>query len=242
MRGSSGRQNRGMSPQAPPPEEFELVLPGFAPGALEGLGDSAFDDVPIAEQIDVGDLGDDPSLAFRRTLGMFATGVTVLTTRVGEQVHGMTANAFMSVSLQPPLVLISIDRRARMCGMLHEGTHYGVSVLAQDQARALRLLRAPRRRGGRAGVRRRPRHAARGRCARALRRARRALVLGRRPLALPRPGRVRAVRRGRAAALPRRALRADEPRAAALLAAAAGAARPAAPARPRASASRPARR
>ena len=99
--GSSGRQNRGMSSQAPPPEEFELVLPGFAPGALEGLGDSAFDEVPTAEQIDVGDLDDDPSLAFRRTLGMFATGVTVLTTRVGDQVHGMTANAFMSVSLHP---------------------------------------------------------------------------------------------------------------------------------------------
>ena len=46
----------------------------------------------------------------------------------------MTANAFMSVSLTPPLVLISIDRRARMIGMLHEGTRYGVSVLAQDQA------------------------------------------------------------------------------------------------------------
>jgi flavin reductase len=123
-----------MSTEAPPPEEFDLVLPGFAPGALSGLGDSAFDDVPISEQIDVGDLPDDPALAFRRTLGMFATGVTILTTRVGEQVHGMTANAFMSVSLQPPLVLISIDRRARMCGMLHEGSRYGVSVLAHGQA------------------------------------------------------------------------------------------------------------
>jgi flavin reductase (DIM6/NTAB) family NADH-FMN oxidoreductase RutF len=123
-----------MSIDAPPPEEFDLVLPGFAPGALEGLGDSAFDDVPVSETIDVGDLEGDPAIAFRRTLGMFATGVTVLTTRVGEQVHGMTANAFMSVSLRPPLVLISLDRRARMCGMLHEGTRYGVSVLAQGQS------------------------------------------------------------------------------------------------------------
>ena len=38
---------------------------------------------------------------------MFATGVTVVTTLKGEQVHGMTANAFMSVSLEPPLVLVS---------------------------------------------------------------------------------------------------------------------------------------
>ena len=123
-----------MSTDAPPPREFDLQLRGFSPGALEGLGDSAFDDIPDSEQIDVGDLEGDPSIALRRTLGMFATGVTVLTTRVGEQVHGMTANAFMSVSLRPPLVLISLDRRARLCGMLHEGTRFGVSVLAQGQA------------------------------------------------------------------------------------------------------------
>ena len=49
---------------------------------------------------------------------MFATGVTVITTRRREQVHGMTANAFMSVSLEPPLVLISVDRRTKMCGLL----------------------------------------------------------------------------------------------------------------------------
>ncbi len=123
-----------MSTDAPPPREFDIALPeGFVPGALEGLGDSAFDDVPDSEQIDVGDLEGDPAIAFRRTLGMFATGVTVLTTRVGEKAHGMTANAFMSVSLRPPLVLISLDRRTRLCGMLHEGSRFGVSVLAQRQ-------------------------------------------------------------------------------------------------------------
>ncbi len=137
-----------MSTEAPPPEEFDIVLPGgFAPGAIEGLGDSAFDDVPASEQIDVGDLDGDPALAFRRTLGMFATGVTVLTTHVGEQVHGMTANAFMSVSLSPPLVLISLDRRARMCGMLHEGSRYGVSVLAQGQAALSDTFANPAREG-----------------------------------------------------------------------------------------------
>jgi flavin reductase (DIM6/NTAB) family NADH-FMN oxidoreductase RutF len=64
---------------------------------------------------------------------MFATGVTILTARVAEQVHGMTANAFMSVSLSPPLVLISIDRRAKMGALLHEGTRFGVSVLEARQ-------------------------------------------------------------------------------------------------------------
>jgi flavin reductase (DIM6/NTAB) family NADH-FMN oxidoreductase RutF len=64
---------------------------------------------------------------------MFATGVTVLTTRVAEQVYGMTANAFMSVSLSPPLVLVSIDRRAKIGAMMHEGTRFGVSVLEARQ-------------------------------------------------------------------------------------------------------------
>ena len=47
----------------------------------------------------------------------------------------MTANAFMSVSLEPALVLISVDRRTKMCGMLHEGSHYGVSVLCATQSK-----------------------------------------------------------------------------------------------------------
>ena len=95
---------------------------------------ASFDAAPLAEALELGEgLEGDPAVAFRRTLGMFATGVTVLTTRVGEQVHGMTANAFMSVSLRPPLVLISIDRRAKMGAMLHEGTRFGVSVLEAKQ-------------------------------------------------------------------------------------------------------------
>ena len=80
-----------------------------------------------------GEEGEDPVLAFRRTLGMFATGVTVITTTPAEQVHGMTANAFMSVSLRPPLVLISVDNRAKMHAMLNEGKRIGISVLSETQ-------------------------------------------------------------------------------------------------------------
>ena len=139
---------------------------------------------------------------------MFATGVTVITTLKGEQVHGMTANAFMSVSLEPPLVLISVDRRTKLCGMLHEGNHYGVSVLCETQSalsdrfagRPCEDCPAPRfdlvQRGA-AGRRR----------AGPLRGPRGALLLGRRPLAVPRQGRVRAPPRRHAAAVPRRALR-----------------------------------
>jgi flavin reductase (DIM6/NTAB) family NADH-FMN oxidoreductase RutF len=118
-----------------PPAEFDLPLPEFAVWAgPEGIGDTPWEDGGEPHTIDIpAALGDDPAVALRRTLGMFATGVTIITMRVGEQVHGMTANAFMSVSLEPPLVLISVDRRAKMCGLLHQGRHYGVSVLLEGQ-------------------------------------------------------------------------------------------------------------
>ena len=115
------------------PEEFEVAI-GGAISAPEAFG-ASFDQLPTAEALELGSgLEGDPAIAFRRTLGMFATGVTVLTTLRGESVHGMTANAFMSVSLRPPLVLVSIDRRARMSDLLHEGTRFGVNVLEAAQA------------------------------------------------------------------------------------------------------------
>jgi flavin reductase (DIM6/NTAB) family NADH-FMN oxidoreductase RutF len=125
-----------MGERPTPPSEFDLPLSGTAVWAgPDGLGDSSFDDVPIAPAVELPpELGDDPRIALRRTLGMFATGVTVITTRERDQVHGMTANAFMSVSLEPPLVLISVDRRTRMCALLHEGRTYGVSVLCDSQS------------------------------------------------------------------------------------------------------------
>ena len=114
---------------ARPPAEFDFPLSWAGP---DGIGESHFDEVSEAERPDVE--GDDPAVALRSTLGMFTTGVTVITILKGEQVHGMTANAFMSVSLDPPLVLVSIDRRTKMCGLLYEGSHYGVSVLCETQS------------------------------------------------------------------------------------------------------------
>src|SRR5215470_11055247 len=125
------RHNSAMERAAP--EEFEVAI-GGAIAAPEAFG-SSFEAAPATDELELGvGLEGDPAIAFRRTLGMFATGVTVLTTRSRESVHGMTANAFMSVSLQPPLVLVSIDRRARMCELLHEGTRIGVNVLEAAQA------------------------------------------------------------------------------------------------------------
>src|SRR4051795_10945150 len=73
--------------------------------------------------------------AMRRTLGRFATGVTVVTTASGGEVHAMTANAFTSVSLDPPLVLVSVDHRTRMHRLLPDTRRYGVSVLSSEQER-----------------------------------------------------------------------------------------------------------
>ncbi|KHJ71477.1 MULTISPECIES: NADH-dependent flavin reductase [Rhodococcus] len=75
-------------------------------------------------------------LQMRKALGRFASGVTIVTTAESEDdasVHGMTANAFTSVSLDPPLVLISIANRAKMNERINKTGKYGVSILATDQ-------------------------------------------------------------------------------------------------------------
>ena len=122
-----------MSESATPPE-FDVGLAeaaAWAGAGPEGIGETALEPLTAEERLDIE--GDDPATALRRTLGMFATGVTVITTLASEQIHGMTANAFMSVSLEPPLVLISVDRRTKMCVLLHRECRFGVSVLADDQ-------------------------------------------------------------------------------------------------------------
>jgi flavin reductase (DIM6/NTAB) family NADH-FMN oxidoreductase RutF len=75
----------------------------------------------------------DPDL-FRSVLGRFATGVTVITTRddAGRD-HGMTVSAFASLSLQPPRVLVCVDRAASMFAILQEGRWFAVNVLASHQ-------------------------------------------------------------------------------------------------------------
>lgn len=72
-------------------------------------------------------------MALRRTFGRFATGVTIVTCSTDEGVHGMTANSFTSVSLDPALVLISIDNKAKMAARLREAGHYGLNILSQQQ-------------------------------------------------------------------------------------------------------------
>lgn len=76
--------------------------------------------------------------AFRNALGRFATGVIILTVGPARDPHAMTANAFMSGSLTPPLVVVSVDRKARMHDRLAGAKRFGVSILGREQEAASR--------------------------------------------------------------------------------------------------------
>jgi flavin reductase (DIM6/NTAB) family NADH-FMN oxidoreductase RutF len=66
-------------------------------------------------------------------MGCFATGVTIITVDLEGEVHGMTANAFASVSLDPPLVLVCVDHSTRTHTHLHTKKRFGINVLCEDQ-------------------------------------------------------------------------------------------------------------
>lgn len=71
---------------------------------------------------------------FRRALGEFATGVAIVTARgPGGELVGMTMSSFNSVSVDPPLVLFSVDRKAMSLPAMREAKGFAVNVLARDQ-------------------------------------------------------------------------------------------------------------
>ncbi|NSY40210.1 flavin reductase family protein [Leisingera sp. ANG59] len=67
----------------------------------------------------------------RDCCGSFASGVTVITTRTPEGDHGMTVSAFMSVSLDPPLITVALDRRSKMLAKVRKSCRFAVNVLSQ---------------------------------------------------------------------------------------------------------------
>jgi len=70
----------------------------------------------------------------RQVMGHFATGVTIITTfNKDGQMHGLTANAFTSVSLEPPLLLISVDKKAESYPAFEESKVFTVNILADEQ-------------------------------------------------------------------------------------------------------------
>lgn len=70
---------------------------------------------------------------FRDTLGAFATGVTVITTQGPEEPYGMTANAFSSVSLDPPLILVCVIRGTQGEEMIEQNGIFAVNILSEEQ-------------------------------------------------------------------------------------------------------------
>ncbi|MEM7332623.1 MAG: flavin reductase family protein [Chloroflexota bacterium] len=73
--------------------------------------------------------------AFKSVMGHFPAGVTVVTIKAGEEIHGCTVSAFTSISADPALIMISINNDSRSGQLLQqEGAKFGVNILAADQA------------------------------------------------------------------------------------------------------------
>ncbi|MGY4691313.1 flavin reductase family protein [Salibacterium sp. K-3] len=71
---------------------------------------------------------------FKTAMGKFATGITVITTETDEGgVHGMTANAFMSVSMDPKLILISVAQHANTHDLIKQNGAFAVNILTEEQ-------------------------------------------------------------------------------------------------------------
>ena len=86
--------------------------------------------------------------AFRASMALLPTGVTVVTSGQGERTEGMTANAVISVSLEPLLLLVSVHKAARLNPRIKEEGYYAVSILAADQEGLSRLFASPERSSG----------------------------------------------------------------------------------------------
>ena len=84
------------------------------------------------------------SKEFRATVGAFATGVTVVTTRGEEHAYGMTANAFSSVSLDPPLILVCVISPSEGADHISRNGVFAVNILSQRTGAAVALLRLAR--------------------------------------------------------------------------------------------------
>jgi 3-hydroxy-9,10-secoandrosta-1,3,5(10)-triene-9,17-dione monooxygenase reductase component len=86
--------------------------------------------MPQSETLTVASVAPD---TFRRVMGHFVTGITVVTTFDGDRPQGITVNALTSVSLEPPLVVVALDRRRFITPSVHALGRYAVNVLSEDQ-------------------------------------------------------------------------------------------------------------
>lgn len=70
---------------------------------------------------------------FRKAMSKFATGITVVTSEFDDNIHGMTVNAFMSVSLEPQLITISLDSKTKLYQNADKIKRFGISILREQQ-------------------------------------------------------------------------------------------------------------
>jgi len=80
---------------------------------------------------------------FRDVLRNWASGVTVVTTRAGDKIHGMTVSAFSSVSADPPLVLVCANQASTTHGVIEQGGLFTVNILAAHQAEISDVFASP---------------------------------------------------------------------------------------------------
>ena len=83
------------------------------------------------------------SVLQRKIMGCFATGVALVTTRAGDEIWGMTANALTSLSIDPPLILLAVDHRNAIQKYLREGQCFAINLLRADHEKISRLFAKP---------------------------------------------------------------------------------------------------
>lgn len=84
---------------------------------------------------------------YRRVIGQFPTGVTVILAQLDDEVHGMTANAVTSLSLDPLLLILCVDKKAHMAALLQRAGAFSVNILRDDQEPLSRYFAGGARRG-----------------------------------------------------------------------------------------------
>ena len=77
---------------------------------------------------------------FRNALRQWATGITIVTSAYQGLQRGMTVSSFLSISLSPPLLLVSLQKSSRTFEIILKSQDFGVNILSQDQAESIRSL------------------------------------------------------------------------------------------------------
>lgn len=127
------------------PVEVDVPVDTLPTAVGDALTSGAADETPSTGETPIeGEGGEDQILAIHRTLDLFATVVTVVTTTSEGRVRGVMADGFVGISQRPPLMLVVIDDRAEMRALLVQGKRIGISVLSEEQeALSRRFITGP---------------------------------------------------------------------------------------------------